>query len=151
MLFYLESSWHAGCQGFQRTLTTVASILSFNSATWNFQWVVMVNYLVCEHATIKPMTELSVMPTEVQSEIEWDLLSYKCIFKLVQLKSKREKNSGSNGIQTHDLCDSCGNALPLNNKATGSWSIMSSIYTYQVMKWWWWIYEIIHICELQWK
>ena len=30
------------------------------------------------------------------------------IFQLKQLKRRSEKNSGSNEIQTHDLCDSGG-------------------------------------------
>ena len=56
------------------------------------------------------------------------------IYQLKQLRRRPEKNSGSNGIWTHDLCDSGANALPLSYEATGSWSSASSIYTHCITR-----------------
>ena len=38
------------------------------------------------------------------------------------MKLKPEKNSGLNGIQTHDLCDIGAVLYQLSYQATGSWS-----------------------------
>ena len=68
--------------------------------------------------------DLSLLWSTKENEI------FAVICQLKQLKRRPEKkNSGSNGIWTHDLCDSGANALPLGYEATGSWSIASSIYT----------------------